>query len=327
MDRNADAAVLYEQAISKSKPVDSDRIRTCYDLGMCYYHLGDFPKASVYFSDVYFKTKDQKPVHRVGYLAYCYQLIILRWIIAITRDNTRLQRQCVLIEEGLQRLHDNEKDAWRAPLLIEKAIVCEILGEHQQALDYAEESFRLAQDPFSVSWAIGYHAMFVSRYARYFGDFNRCQYVLEEGIANCSTHYTKIQIQTELLRVLSSISSECSENLVEQARLLAQNVNALTSNRPKIEAWIEITGIFAKTGNYSEMMTGLKNVRSIAIEDPSFHCGYLQNEAIECFRMCLNILSDVAGKKNQRLEEMLRSWIDEMQKKRMELREIQDIHF
>jgi tetratricopeptide (TPR) repeat protein len=273
LDRNADAAVLFEQAISKSKPVDSDRIRTCYDLGMCYYHLGDFPKASVYFSDVYAKTKDQKPLHRIGYLAYCYQLIILRWIIAITQDNTRLQRQRVLIEEGLQCLHDGEKDVWRAPLLIEKAVVCEILGEYQQALDYAEESFRLAQDPHSVSWAIGYHAMFVSRYARYLGDFDRCQSVLGEGLANCSTQYTKIQVQTELIRVLSSLSSsalysECSWDLVEQARLLARNVNALTSNRPKIEAWIEITGIFAKTGNYREMMAGLKNVRSIAIEDP-----------------------------------------------------------
>jgi tetratricopeptide (TPR) repeat protein len=294
---------------------------------MCYYHLGDFPKASVYFSDVYVKTKDQKPVHRVGYLAYCYQLIILRWIIVITRDNTRLQRQCVLIEEGLQRLHDNEKDAWRAPLLIEKAIVCEILGEHQQALDYAEESFRLAQDPFSVSWAIGYHALFVSRYARYFGGYDRCQCALEEGLANCGDQYTKIQIQTEFLRVLSLISSEYSGNLVEQARLLAQNVNYLTSNRPKIEAWIEITDIFAKTGNYGEMITGLKNVRSIAIEDPNFHCRYLQNEAIKCFRKCLNMLSDVACKKDPRLEEMLRFCIDEMEKKRMELREIQDIHF
>ena len=147
--RYQDAATLYERALRALGGTEVDRCWAKFWLAVSLGNLGRRPEALAHHGELYAATKNRIEFHELAYRTFFSQIqefSMIQYNLGTGTEAANVNKRLELIAEGLAWLQDIGREEWRHALLLERAKALEDARDLEQALDVAEEAYRINQE-------------------------------------------------------------------------------------------------------------------------------------------------------------------------------------
>jgi tetratricopeptide (TPR) repeat protein len=317
MSRNKDAATLYERALRVPGGTEEDRFWAKLWLAESLSILGRRPEALAHDGELYAATKDRIEFHELAYRGFHHQIqelgLIQRNLGTRTEEaniNTRLE----LIAEGLAWLRDIGREEWRHALLLERAKALEDADDLEQALDVAEEAYRIEQGAgTSLGYVSDYYAWWVARLARRCGHPERALQVLDDITGNYTHLRDEVLVLEERVRVLRAFDPPRLAEAIDVARRLVRLSQEIQGPSDRLFAHDEVADCAIAAQSFAEALEALRTVRQIALDNASFERPYLLRRAQDALQRAQRALAEHDNAEAQTLSQTLETWLAELQ--------------
>jgi tetratricopeptide (TPR) repeat protein len=314
--RFVDAAALFERALRATGGTERDRLWAKFSLGECLRLSGRFTEALANFGEVYAAARDRVEFHELAYRSFYGQIETLRLIqeAGETETQANLTRRLELVEEGLSWLRDIGREEWRHALLYLQSGALQSLGEIEQALDAAEEAYRLAKkDPGGPGYYLGVHVRQAARCARRLGHYERALQALDEVEGSDMSPLTRAQVLCERVRVLRAMEPPRVMEALDAARRMARMTDEIQEARERLLDYAELAYAAAAAHSFAEAQDALSVVREVALKDETFDRPFLLREARRAFQKVRDDLAEEEDKTARELQKTLAEWLEEIE--------------
>jgi tetratricopeptide (TPR) repeat protein len=317
MSRHQDAAALYERALRAPGGMEEDRFWAKYWWAESLTILGRGPEALAHYGELYAATKDRVEFHELAYRAFFSQIQEL-WVIqqdlGTKTETVNVNKRLELIAEGLAWLRDIGREEWRHALLLERAKALDHAGDLEQALDVAEEAYRIKQEARTgPSYASEAYPRLVAHLARCCGHPERALQVLDSIAGNYTYPRGEVQVLEERVRVLRAFDPPRLAEAIDVARRLARLSQEIQDPLSTLLAHDEVAECAIAAQSFAEALEALRTVRQIALDDASFERSFLLRGAQDALQRAQRALAKHDDAEAQTLSQTLETWLDELQ--------------
>jgi tetratricopeptide (TPR) repeat protein len=263
----ADALRLYERALRGSGGGNRERLWARNWAGVCLRLAGRYPEALIRMGELYLETYNQAETYELAFRSLLEQL---ESISALQRSNDtatdeNLKKRLDMVEEGLRWLRDIGKETWRPALLSNRAETLLVLGESEQALDAAEEAYRVAKQFNPPGFPLGYLAKEVARIASWLGRHNRAIEVLEEMNGREIDGLSQLGIAIERVRTLGRMGPDTASEALLAARDLTRLADQIQTEFNRQLCYIELAKAAVAASSLAEARDALGVVHDMAL--------------------------------------------------------------
>jgi tetratricopeptide (TPR) repeat protein len=317
MSRNQDAAALYERALRAPGATEADRCWAKFWLADSLNTSGRRLEALAHYGELYAATKDRVEFYELAYrtfFAQIQQLWMIQQSLGTETEAANVNKCLKLIAEGLAWLHDIGREEWRHALLLERAKALNDAGDLEQALDVAEEAYRINQEVRTgPGYVSDYYASWVARLARRCGYPERALQVLDDIAGNYEHLRDEVLVLEERVRVLRAFDPPRLAEAIDVARRLARLSQEIQGPRDKLFAHNEVADCAIAAQSFAEALEALRTVRQIALDDTSFDRPYLLRQAQDALQRAQQALAKHDDTEAQTLSQTLATWLEELQ--------------
>ena len=310
--RFADAAKLYERALQAGGGTEEERLEAGVPLAECLLMTGQHTEGLAHLSELYTATHDRPGFESIAYRALYYKVDALRNLEgSVTEPN--YERRLQIIEDGLRWLHDIAHEEWRHALLVMKSYVLAGQLKLAEALDAAEEAYRLRKAGVGPGYNIGVYARRVSDCARALDQVDRGLAVLEETEEVDLSSVTRAQLLVERVRLLLAAKPPRLVEAMEAARKAARLREDLQAPRTQLLLDIVLAQAAAEAGSYPEAMGSLRAGHDYTMKDDSLDRGWLLREERKALLAIQGSLPEEAGAQGSELRELVAGLLCEVE--------------
>jgi tetratricopeptide (TPR) repeat protein len=317
MSRHQDAATFYERALRAPGGTEADRCWAKFWLADSLSILGRPPEALAHYGELYAATKNRVEFHELAYRAFHNQIQEL-WLVqqnlGTRTEVANVNKRLELIAEGLAWLRDIGREEWRHALLWERAEALDDAGDLEQALDIAEEAYRISQEARTgPGYVLEGYARQVARLARRCGRPEHALQVLDDIAGNYTSPRSEVIGLEEYVRVLRAFDPPRLAEAIDVARRLARLSREIQAPLSTLLAHDLIADCAIAAQSFAEALEALRTVRQIALDDVSFERAYLLRQAQNALRRAQRALADHDDTEAQTLSQTLETWLEELQ--------------
>ena len=317
MSRYRDAALLYERALRAPGGTEEDRCWAKLWLAHSLSVLGRRPEALAHYGELYAATKDRVEFHGFAYRGFHHQIQEI-WLIqqnlGAKTEAANINKRLELIAEGLAWLRDIGREEWRHALLLERAKALDDADDLEQALDVAEEAYRIKQESgTSPGYVLEAYARKVAELARRCGHPERALQVLDDIVEHYIEPRGEVLVLEERVRVLRAFDPPRLTEAIDVARHLARLSQEIQDPLSMLFAHDEVADCAIAARSFAEALEALRTVRQIALDDASFERPYLLREAQDSLQRAQRALADHDDAEAQTLSHTLDTWLEELQ--------------
>lgn len=311
--RYGDAAILYERALTTSCGREEQRLRAKSRFGDCLRLTGRPTEALVLFAEVYLVAKNQADYYYQAYYAFCSQIDTLRTMLddGLIETAANSAKRLELVNKGLQWLYDIGQERWRHWLLFLRA---DALRDGQQALDAAEEAYRLKRDDLhGPGYDLAVYARKVAECARLLGCAERGFQVLDEVQESHMVPLARQNVLMERVRLLRALRPPQLAEALDVARSVIELSDQIQSTRHGLLCHAELAACAIQANSLTEAADALGVVRDTAFRDETADRHFLLTETRATFRKCQALLAVQDHYLAKNLKQKLTDWLEELE--------------
>jgi hypothetical protein len=197
---------------------------------------------------------------------------------------------------------------------LERAKALDHAGDLEQALDVAEEAYRIKQEARTgPNYASEAYPRLVAHLARCCGHPERALQVLDSIAGNYTYPRGEVQVLEERVRVLRAFDPPRLAEAIDVARRLARLSQEIQDPLSTLLAHDEVAECAIAAQSFAEALEALRTVRQIALDDASFERSFLLRGAQDALQRAQRALAKHDDAEAQTLSQTLETWLDELQ--------------